>query len=535
MTAKTTRWVASCLACWLLWLGLATVGHAQTARVHIDEIVVTGNTLLPTETLKAALAPYRGELTLDDLNRAAETVQALYRDAGYGGVITYVPPQNGESGKATIAVLEGRIARVEIVGNSGFSEDNIRRSLPMLTVGSVPQVRALDAQIQLANSNPAKQLALTLEPGKLPGEIDARVMVAEQPPTLWAIAVDTSGNYSTGLLRGYLRYQHAALWDLDHVFSVQVGTSLENPTDAPAIGASYRIPFYDHGLTWEMYAAYSNADGGQTSTSAGMLQFNGSGKVAGMLLNKQLERLGEFEQVVGVSLDWRLFENDCSIQGLPPGACGSAGESVSVNPLGLAYTARRGGSYPVGFSVGISQNIGLGGAYGGQANFDAVRPGASEYYFLGRLGGFASLPLAEQWKLQLRLSAQLTADALVPGEQFGIAGMNTVRGYLEREVIGDRGVVGSVELFAPSMTDPFGVTGSSAQLLAFVDAGKVWNYLDTPCVGTQSNCPLAGVGLGLRASHHSMQLRLDVAYALKQGNSTESGDTRASFLASYSF
>ncbi len=532
MTAiRTSAW----LACWLLIWGSATLSHAQVARVQIDEIVVTGNTLLPDETLKAALGPYKGELSLEDLQRAAEAVQALYRDAGYGGVIAYVPPQSAALAKASITVVEGHIAQVEVVGNSRFSADNIRRSLPQLAVGSVPQVRRLDTQIQMANENPAKQLSLTLEPGKQTGEIDARVLVAEKPPSLWTVAVDSSGNDSTGLLRAYLRYQQADLWDLDHVLSVQVGSSVEHPADAPSIGANYRIPFYAQAMTLDIYGAYSNADGGQTSTAAGILQFNGSGEVLGALLNKHLERQGEFSQLLGFALDWRLYQNECNIQGLPPGACGSAGESVSVNPLTVAYSARKGGGSPAGFYASISQNLGATGSNSSAASFDAVRAGAPKYYTLGRLGAYGTLPLPEQWKLQGRMNGQLSGVALVPGEQFGIAGANTVRGYLEREVVGDLGLVGSVELYAPPLMEPFEVKQSSAQFLAFLDAGKVWNHLNTPCVGFQYACPLASVGLGMRAAVSDFQLRLDVGFALKQGNSTSAGDTRASFLASYSF
>ena len=528
------RSVAVRIACWLL-VGLAASGQAQVARVQVNEFVVTGNTLLPPETLDAALAPFKGERTLDELKLAAQAVQALYRDAGYGAVIAYVPEQSGSPGRATIAVLEGRISRVEVIGNSQFTADNIRRSLPALQVGTTPQVRLLDTQVRLANENPAKRIALTLEPGQQAGEVDARVMVVEQSPSFWTLAVDNSGNDSTGMYRGYVRYQQADLWDLDHVLSFQVGTSLTEPSSALSIGGNYRIPIYEYGMTADIFAAYSDANAGSTFTAAGVLNFNGSGEVAGVLLTKYLERLGEFDPQLGVGLDLRLFLNNCDIQGLPAGACGSAGESVTVNPLTIAYSAQRGGKNPAGFSVGLSQNLGLAGPNGSAANFDAVRPGAPKYYTLFRVGGNGAVSLPSQWQLQGRLSGQLTADALIPGEQFGIAGANTVRGYIEREVVGDQGVAGSVELYAPPMLEPFGTQQAMLQGLAFVDAGKVWNHLDTPCVGTSSICPLASVGLGLRAAFRGLQLRVDVGYALKDGNSTMAGDIRANFLATYSF
>jgi hemolysin activation/secretion protein len=398
-------------------------------------------------------------------------------------------------------------------------------------------VRHLDTQIRLANENPAKRIALTLEPGQQAGEVDARVLVVEQSPSLWTVAVDNSGNDSTGMYRGYLRYQQAALWDLDHVLSLQVGSSLTEPSSALSIGGNYRIPIYEHGMTLDIFAAYSDADGGSTLTAAGALRFNGSGEVLGALLTKHLRRWGDFDQQVGLGLDYRQYLNTCEIAGLPPGACGSAGESVTVTPLSIAYTGQKAGKNPAGFSLGLSHNLGVFGPNGSAANFEAVRPGAEQHYTLLRLAGYATLGLPGQWQLQGRLSGQLTPDALIPGEQFGIAGATTVRGYVEREVIGDRGVVGSVELYAPAWLEPFGTPETVLQGLAFADAGKVWNYQDTPCVSysPSSSCPLASVGLGIRAAMQGFQLRVDVGYALRDGNTTLAGDVRTNFLATYSF
>jgi hemolysin activation/secretion protein len=529
-----TRTLAAVVGLWLC-LGTVLPALAQGTRVTVNELVVTGNTLLAPETLNAALAPYKGERTLEELNQAAQVVQDLYRKAGYGAVIAYVPPQSGEPGRATIAVLEGRIVRIEVIGNSQFSEDNVRRSLPLLTLGTTPHLPSLDEQIQLANQNPARQLALTLEAGKLPGEVEARVTVTEVPASRWSVSLDNTGNSSTGNWRAYLGYQHAALWDLDHVLSVQLGTSPEKPAQVASIGANYHVPFYDKAMTLDVVAAYSNVDNGNTTTVAGPLQFNGQGGVLGLRLNKYLQRSADFDQVLSLGLDTRLYLNNCNIAGLPSGACGSSGEDVTVLPITFGYSVQKGGMSPYGANVSASYNLGLGVPNGSAANFDAVRAGAPEHYTLVRLGAYGTLPLANQWQLQARLNGQLTPDALIPGEQFGIAGANGVRGYLEREIIGDYGVLGSVELYAPGMQLPFNEQQALVQLLGFFDAGKVWNHLDTPCLNNQTSCPLASAGVGARVGLGGLQLRIDVAYAMKNGSSTQSGDVRANFLATYTF
>ena len=507
----------------------------QEPRVTVEQFSVSGNTLLPAEALDAALAPFKGERTLSELQQAAMAVQALYRDAGYGAVVAYVPPQTGAPGRATIVVLEGRVSKVYISGNKQFSDDNIRRAVPQLREGQTPQIRRIDGQIQLANENPARQLSLALEPGSNAGEVEARVTVSELPASRWSLALDNTGNESTGRLRASIGYQHAALWDLDHQLSLQLQLAPDELSAVAIVSAGYRIPFYNAGLMLDLFGAYSDVEGGTANTPAGPLQFSGKGEVLGMRLTRPFERIGDIDHRFSVGLDRRLYLNDCSIVGLPAGACGSAGASVAVHPLSFDYQWRREGERPYGFNVGYSHNLDLGGKYSDAADFEAVRPGAVVRYDLFRLGAFASMSLPAAWQLQARASGQWTGDALVPGEQFGIGGANAVRGFTEREITGDSGVVASVELYTPNLLGSRDDTTTALRLLGFADAGKAFNQLDTPCRVGESRCSLSSVGIGARFGYGALQFRLDVAHALKNATTTQSGDTRAHFQAIYSF
>lgn len=531
MKATTSK---SRFACALLLVAAASAS-AQAPRVPVNEFVVTGNTLLPPDVLDAALSRFKGERSLDELKQAAQAVQALYREAGYGAVVAYVPEQSGAPGRATIAVLEGRIARIAVTGNSRFSEDNIRRSLPLLTLGVTPAVRRLDAQIQLANENPAKQLALSLEAGQGPGEVEARIVVTELPPSRWSVSLDNSGNANTGRTRATLGYQNAALWDLDHVASLQLQVSPEKIESVAVLSASYRIPLYVPGMTVDLFAAHSDVDGGSTSTLAGPLQFSGKGEVLGLRLNKPLGRWGELDQRLSLGLDWRAYLNECGIVGLPAGACGSSGASVAVHPISLEYSVQRAGERPLGFNLSLSHNLALGGRHAAASDFDAVRAGAKRRYSMLRAGAYGALALPAAWRLQARINGQSSGDALVPGEQFGIAGANTVRGYEEREVTGDSGVVASVELYSPDMLRTAENQRMTLRWLGFADGGKAWNHLDTPCRDSQSSCSLRSLGLGLRLGLGAWQLRLDLAHALTKGTRTARGDNRAHLQATYSF
>src|SRR5687767_2508843 len=79
------------------------------ATVRVSGFQVTGNTLIDSRSLDAVLMPLLGQRTLEELQRAAAAVQALYAAEGYGAVVAYVPPQSGQDGIVTIAVVEGKI------------------------------------------------------------------------------------------------------------------------------------------------------------------------------------------------------------------------------------------------------------------------------------------------------------------------------------------------------------------------------------------------------------------------------------------
>ena len=514
--------------------------EATAVRVHISDFVVTGNNLLPEARLQETLAPFKGERTLAELKQAAQAVQDLYAQAGFGAVIAYLPEQSGPPGQATIAVLEGRIVRIVVSGNKQYTEGNILASLPLLKEGLTPQVQKIDAQIQLANENAGKQVSVSLEPGLKQGEVLATVQVQEQPASRWTLSADNTGNASTGRLRTSLGYANAALWDLDHSVSLQYQTSPEKPSRVQVISGSYRIPLYEIGAALDAFAAHSNVDGGTSTTAAGPLQFSGRGKVMGLRFTDYLLRRGEVDQRLILGADQREYLNNCAITGLPDGACGSAGASVTVHPISVEYTAQTSSADRRGlalrFNVSFARNINVGGRFGAPSDFDTVREGATPNYTAWRSGLFGTLPMPGDWQLQGRVNGQWTADALVPGEQFGIGGAVSVRGYEEREIVGDSGFAGSFELFSPDFAPRFGAgTGTSARALAFIDGGHVSNHRGLPCLGSQTNCTLASAGLGLRLGGPAWQVQADLARAAKSSTQTRRGDYRLHFQAGYSF
>ena len=513
-------------------------GPAATPVIEVQRFNLVGNTLLPPEQVQAVLAPYRGQRSLEQLQRAAAAVQRLYSDAGYGGVVAYLPAQTVGDGVAEIRVVEGRVARINVRGAPGFSESNVRASVPDLQIGQTPRARRINVQNVIANENPAKRLQVLLKPGEQPGSIDADLSVDARPLQSMTVAVDDTGTQRTGRWRIGATWQNANLTGHDDVLSAQYQTSPSKPSQVTILSAGYRLPLYAWLATLDAYLAYANVNAGASATAAGDVRINGKGRLGGLRMTWYLPVAGELDHRIGLALDRREYLNNCEVAGLPSGACGPAGANVAVTPLSLDYSVQSTGGLRWGADVALSANLGVGGGDSGQAAFDAIRPGARRGYSMLRATFSAGLPLGERWQLRTRLAGQGTSDALVPGEQFGIGGANSVRGYEERELVGDRGLQGTVELVGPELLGPQpGQAGlyASLQPLFFVDAGQVANVMGAPCNGVSARCSLWSLGLGLQFSRGPLQARLAVAQARRDGLVTRRGDHRTHAALSYAF
>ncbi|CAD5373116.1 Hemolysin activation/secretion protein [Rubrivivax sp. A210] len=514
----------------------AAQAQPAAATVEVNAYEIVGNTLLAPALIEARLQAHKGARTLAQLKDAAAAVQDLYRAAGYGGVVAFLPEQDPKAGVLRIRVVEGRLTRIDVEEGAHFKRANLLASLPALALNRTPEVRRIDAEIQMANENPAKTLQVLLQPGSEPGSIAAKLGVVEQPVRRVTARLDNTGGRQDSRLRAALGWQDADLLGGDEVFGVEWQTAPGDPAAVNVISASYRVPLYGRGLAIDAYGAWSDVDAGKIGTQAGDLQFSGRGTVAGLRANVYLPRQSNLDQRLVLGAEWREYRNSCSITGLPEGACGAAGASVSLQPLSLTYTAQTVSEQRLGFSLGLHGNLGSGGSHGRSTDFEAVRPGSRRHYLALRASAQLGLPFDSGAQFALRASGQASGRPLVPGEMFGIGGAYSVRGYEERELSGDSGL----QLTAEALSPDYGVgaawlRGGELRALFFGDAGWVGNRQDSACLAGHTRCNIAAAGLGLRLGWPGLQLRADLAVATRDAAITRRGDRRLHFAVNASY
>jgi hemolysin activation/secretion protein len=185
---------------------------------------------------------------------------------------------------------------------------------------------------------------------------------------------------------------------------------------------------------------------------------------------------------------------------------------LNVHPIDITYSgSTRNNRYNLDGYISLVQNVPFG-PNGRTSDFDqfGARPHSRGAYHLLRLGIDYSYLFKSGWQGRVRTSGQYTRDMLVPGEQFGIGGQDSVRGLDERATSSDRGNQISLEGYTPEFGARFG-DKIRMRALAFYDAGKV--VRNHPDVFERRGQSISSLGIGFRGAYgEDVNWRLDFAY-----------------------
>jgi hemolysin activation/secretion protein len=151
-----------------------------------------------------------------------------------------------------------------------------------------------------------------------------------------------------------------------------------------------------------------------------------------------------------------------------------------------------------------------------------------------RTGVGATEALPWGFALQERINGQWADSPLVNNEQFSLGGVDTVRGYLEAETLGDSGAAGTVELHSPTMGPRLGAWAPPLYAFIFVDGGVATIVDALP--SQRTNITLWSDGVGLRLENwRGFSGVVDYAVPQRDGVRTRKDDHRIDFSVRYGF
>ena len=476
--------------------------------------------MLKKDVIAKSLQPYTGkQKDFADVQRALEALQLAYQKAGWGTVQVTLPEQELERGEVRFEVIETRVGKIEAQAGEYFNQANALRSVPSLKAGSTPNSLALARSLRVANENPAKQTQVSLKAGSTDGEVDAAIKVVDENPRKYSLNMDNTGTSQTGQFRVGFGFQHANLWNRDHQLTLQYITNPEHVSKVTVLGAGYHIPLYGLGDSIDFLLGYSDVDSGTVPQVN--LNVTGAGLIVLARYNHNLNRIEDYEHKLTFGLDYKAFQSRVTTTAGAPLV-----PDITLHPVSVAYAGElRRTEDNLNFYASFSYNPFPGGNDAAQSDFSGfpgsqfptgARARATAEYSIWRFGGSYTRILPRDWTLRLAASGQTTSNALVAGEQFGVGGANSVRGFNERAYSNDKGHQATVELYTPDLAGKLGFGGARLKLLAFYDTGSLGRNLLQ--AGEQTGLGVDSIGLGLRLNvRDKLNVHLDYAQVKHDG------------------
>lgn len=496
----------------------------------IKSFNVEGNTRLNKAAIDRKLAKFTGQKkNFSTIQKAVEVLEAMYRRYGYSTVQVIVPEQELENGIVHLVVIEARITSVKVEGNKYFDEKNIRRSLPSLREGELPDMDKISNSLRVANEHPAKRINMQLRAGESEHDIEADLKVTDEKAWKVSFIADNTGNDATGESRTGVLLHYNNLFNRDHLITLQYITSPEKVDQVAVLGMGYRIPLYTLGDSLDLYATYSDIDSGTIQAGTTDIQLSGRGAFFGIRYNQNLAHIGRYEHKLTYGFDYRKYRSNATIAEIL-----NMDTDIVVHPVSLTYAGNfqfNGGQ--CGMNISLVRNI-PGGTDGSEEDLQRLRSGASANYTVFLYGASFSYIFPADFQLRLLARGQFTNDPLVPGEQFGLGGANSVRGFQEREVSDDRGNSGTIELYSPDICRLLNINKARFRILAFYDIGEVSRV--SPLPSEESYTAIASVGAGARLQiGTNFSMAADYGYGVDRHGTRAENHNRWHLMAVFSF
>lgn len=471
---------------------------ASPPRFDIQRFEVEGNSLLATSDIDRLMVPFIGSSRdFGDVQRALEALQDAYRKQGYGAVEVFLPEQELEAGIVRLRVIEQKVASVSVDGNQHFDAENVRNSVPALQVGATPNIREIGRSLRVANENPAKQTAVIFKNTTADDHsVDATLKVVDDKPWKGFLTLDNTGSRETGHSRIGIGFQHYNLFNRDDRVTAQFITTLHYPDQflrgVRIFGLGYTIPLYQLGDSVDFLAGYSDVDSGKVQN---LFNVTGKGLILGAHYNHNFAKINNYQHKVTLALDQRSYRSDVLFSSL------NITPHVTATPVSATYAGLwQSEQQQVSFNFAAIQNIPMA-AHGDDGDFSQSPYLANDDFTKYNYGFDYSRQIAKDWQIHLAGNGQATKDHMIPGEQFRIGGMDSVRGWHESVISGDKGYRWSVEAISPDFGDKIG-DKIGARGLLFFDKGHVSNAKNILHQSTTNpDINIASVGAGLRFNY----------------------------------
>lgn len=453
---------------------------ASNQTFLVREIQITGNTLLPTSSLHALVAPEEGKnLTLDDLDALADRISDAYHAHGYPLDTAYVPAQTLQNGVVRIAVVEAHYGNVTVQNQSAVADHVLNATVSPLQTGQPITDYTLERSLLLLTDVPGALVNSVMRPGSEVGTSDLLVDVTSAPRYTGTLGLDDFGNRYTDRVRLSGSFAVNGLFHQGDVLDFS-GVTSGSGMNYGRIGYKYLL----NGQGTVLGAAVTDLDY-KLGNGLSDLHAHGTARVGSLYLSQPFIRNTAGNLYAQIEFDHKRLSDDIDIA------------DIETNRHSNAWTATLAGDQR---DVTGVTNFNLSGTYG-RLYFNNLYAEFADFLGPRTAGSYTKFDFSISRLQQLNptnalyvgISGQWSNKNLDTSEQFYLGGPNTVRGYDVGAVSGAEGNLANIEYRHDFTVAPM---PGPWQASVFLDSGHVQAY-KTPFFPGPNTARLNSAGMGL--------------------------------------
>jgi hemolysin activation/secretion protein len=409
---------------------------------YIKEYRVTGAHHLTPVDIQNAVYPFLGPgRTAQDVEGARAALAKMYADKNYTSVNVTVPPQTGAGGIVMLQVEEMPVGRLRVHGSRYFDLNEIKHEVPSLAEGKLVDFAQAQKELVGLNQLPDRRVTPVIQAGVMPGTMDVDLNVEDKLPLHGSLELNNRYSVDTPSLRLDASLSYNNLWQLGHSIGGSLQVSPQDVNKVQVYTGFYTIPL----LEWLSFTLQGTKQDSNVST-LGSVNVTGKGEVGGVRLNFKLPTIGDYFENFTLGLDYKDFDQNVRV-----GADTTATDTPTTYlPTTLDYSGTIVGQ---NFLTDLDLQIvyAIRGIGSNAEQFDNNRFGSDRNFIYLRGDVSQTQDLPHDFQLFAKLAGQVSDSPLINSEQFSVGGLDTVRGYLESEVLGDDAIVANFEFRLPSI------------------------------------------------------------------------------------
>jgi hemolysin activation/secretion protein len=476
-------------------------------QVDVEGFIFDGNKVIPTQVLdRVAFSYTHRRLSVAQLEELRQKLTRVYVDNGYVNSGMLLEDDFLQNGIVRFRVVEGRLQEMRASGLGGLSASYLRERL--VREGEVLNANALQERFQLLLTDPLfSKVNARLQPGERPGLAKLDVDVTRARP--WELSVYADNHYPPSVgtnalgIAGTVRNLSGAGDTL--LANAETGGEDNSNFDRLRYNIAWNVPLV---YRTDLLLHYEYGKSSVIEEPLDTLDINSDFQSYDAGLSHAF--VDSLPRRVSVGVTWNHRESSSELLGQPFSFV--AGEPTGTSKVIATRFEQDWTERWERQALAVRSTF----SWGRTNTIESTDPAVAPRHFFVWLGqaSFVRRVLQNGASVSLRGTAQVTHDRLVPLEQFALGGASSVRGYIENQLVRDRGYNASIEFHYPILQNP----GQRYQVMVvpFFDIGRAGNR------GEESQ-QLRSVGLGLTAQQKRFSGELFYGYQLHDIGAKKNG------------